>query len=311
MIRIIKISSILITIAIINIIALPAVFASDNPKGLSENAIFKGVLAEFKKNRKNKSKAGDSVISPLVKEAYDFAEYLNPTKPKIVKPPALNKTSRAGSAIPRLDKNSSKAVPKGSFSLVATCVNKSNPDMSAALIYETSSKASRWYWQGEKIDSYRNVKEISNGVIVVDDGAKTYELAMPNQTVARVQPTSTASVPDRITPADARRLPSRTTNPRVRNITQRPTATTSKSRTVTPPKQLPGTTSEITEEEREMLEELIGDLDISTDDMEALKNNMDDFEKISELLFPGTDKAKVGENEAANLENLMKAPARP
>jgi len=318
MIKVIKISSILITIAIINIIALSVVSASDNSKGSTKNAIFKGVLAEFKRNQKNKSKTDDSVISPLVKEAYAFAEYLNPTIIKTTTRP-INRGRIDPGVAPPPTQGGSKTPPRGNFALVATCVNRSNPDMSAALLAETGKNSNRWYWQGEKIDSYRHIKEISNGVIVVDDGAKTYDLTMPNQTVARSQPANISSQPNRVTPADTRRLPSRATDTRDRitpgRTIQRPTAaTTSRPGTVSQPKIETETTIVITEEEQKMVDSFMNDIDAlmatSGDDIESIEKNMADFDKMAEKLFSDLDNVKVGENEAGNLEDieeLMKA----
>lgn len=107
----------------------------------------------------------DSQLSPLVKQAQSLAVRINPPAPKSSKKStaAKRRTTR-----PRPPKVSAK------FKLIGTCLYPSRPQRSLALLDEPG-KGLRWVRQSGKV-GHIIVEEVKDGLIIVRDGQRTYEL---------------------------------------------------------------------------------------------------------------------------------------
>lgn len=123
-----------------------------------------GVIEKFNKAVGNKATRSRDETSPLVQQAGAFALYLNPPTPKASK-------TLAGRGAP---KGRGPAVtPK--FKVLGTSYHKERPELSIALIDEPG-KGSHWVRQSGKI-GHLLIEQIKDGLIVVKDNGRTYEVA--------------------------------------------------------------------------------------------------------------------------------------
>jgi hypothetical protein len=173
MIKTVRIASILTALLVVIIVALPVVLGANNSGAKNKKSYdVQSVVERFKKNRGERAKKDTDQKPPLVKEAEDFALYLNPPKPEpkaeIVKPPAPRKTA----ALPPVQSVSRTA----KFNLIATCVHESNPALSVALI-DAPGGDRRWVRPSDVV-GHLIIKEIKEGSVIINDGARTYPLDM-------------------------------------------------------------------------------------------------------------------------------------
>ncbi len=177
MTKTVRIASSLIALLVV-IITLPVVLGAntDNIKTKKPSEI-QSVVESFKKTRGDRAKKDTDQKPPLVKEAEDFALYLNPPKPKVkrerVKPPVEKKDI----ALPPVQSISRTA----KFNLIATCVHESNPSLSVALIDEPG-RDRRWVRQSDVV-GHLIIKEIKEGSVIINDGTRTYPLTMAERPV--------------------------------------------------------------------------------------------------------------------------------
>ena len=125
--------------------------------------------AETDKRTKNEDAAQGG---PLVKQAQSFALYLNPPEPK--KSPV---NQRGGTPTPR-------GSVEAKFTLMGTSFFAVQPELSLAFIDEPG-KGLRWVRQSNQI-GHLVIEQIKDGLIVVRDGQRTYDIAVqkspnPNQ----------------------------------------------------------------------------------------------------------------------------------
>ncbi|MBA7562397.1 hypothetical protein ES708_04049 [subsurface metagenome] len=167
MTRTLRITSIFAVILAVVLFVFPAVFGSRTDTQVEEFLNSPSVVENFKKNKVNKTKSDEDKISPLVEQAQAFALYLNPPKPK-PRPPSPS--ARRPSPAPR---------PMGpvtaKFELLGTSYYPLRPELSLALIDEPG-KSLRWVRQSGKV-GHLLIEQIKDGVVVVKDGNRTYELA--------------------------------------------------------------------------------------------------------------------------------------
>lgn len=176
MVKTVRIASILTALLVVIIVALPVVLGagSDDTKTTKSYEV-QSVVERFKKTRGNRAQKDTDQIPPLVKEARDFALYLNPPPLKVerVKPPV----ERKNVALPPVQSISRTA----KFNLIATCVHESNPVLSVALIDEPGLDR-RWVRQSDVV-GHLIIKEIKEGSVIINDGTRTYPLTMVEKPV--------------------------------------------------------------------------------------------------------------------------------
>ena len=145
-------------------LVFPAVFGARGAKAIEEFLKSPGAIEKFQRAKGDQAK-GESQISPLVKQARAFALYLDPPPPKL---PAVPRTPRAQPPRPK--------VTSAKFKLVGTSFYASHPDLSLALIDEPG-KGIRWVRQSGRVGRLV-IEQIKDGVVVVKDGERTFEVAV-------------------------------------------------------------------------------------------------------------------------------------
>lgn len=166
MIKTLRITSIVaVVLAAIFVIffVLPVVFGVRSDEHIKELLNSPGVIEKFSKAVGNKATRSGNETSPLVQQAGTFALYLNPPAPKASRTPARRGAKTAsGPAV----------TPK--FKVIGTSYYKGRPELSLALIDEPG-KGLHWVKQSGKI-GHLLVEQIKDGLIVVKDNGRTYEL---------------------------------------------------------------------------------------------------------------------------------------
>lgn len=164
MIKALRITSVLAVVLAVVFFVLPAVFGIRGDERAEQFLGSAGEIENFKKAKGQEVAKSESQVSPLVKAAGAFALYLNPPKPKA--PP--RRPSREGSA-PR-----PHASVSAKFNLVGTSYYALRPELSLALIDEPG-KGFHWVRQSGQV-GHLIVEQIKEGLVVVRDGKRKYEL---------------------------------------------------------------------------------------------------------------------------------------
>ena len=166
MIKTLRITGILTAVAAVILLALPVVFGSGNGKDSDKLIDSETIIEKFKKIRESQTKKNEEEVSPLVKEASDFALYLNPPAPKIT----ISTTQAAEISPP---------VPIVQFKLLSTCVHQSSPELSLALV-DQPGEGLHWVRPSDKI-GHLVVKEVQNGLLILNDGQKNVEVKIETE----------------------------------------------------------------------------------------------------------------------------------
>jgi len=175
MIKTLRITGIMIAVLAVAFFVLPVVSGVSSDEEIEEFLNSAGAVEEFSSTKRQKSTAGESQISPLVKQAERFALYLNPpAKPR----PRRPATSRPK---PRVTPRPTKVSAK--FNLVGTSFYASHPELSLALIDEPG-KGLRWVRQSSEL-GHLIIEQIKDGVVVVKDGQRVFEIAVPERPNAK------------------------------------------------------------------------------------------------------------------------------
>ena len=166
MVRTLRITTILAALLAAGFLVFSAVFGARGDKAIEEFLKSQGAIEQFQRAKGEKKTEGESEsqTSPLVKQAQAFALYLNP-------PPPPEPVVPSGPQPPPRPKVTS---PK--FKLVGTSFYPLHPDLSLALIDEPG-KGIRWVRQSGQV-GYLVVEQIKDGVVVVKDGERTFEVAV-------------------------------------------------------------------------------------------------------------------------------------
>ena len=161
----------IVALAAVVLVAYPMVFGhgiDEDAKAFLESP---GVVELFKARKDNLKKPSQET-SPLVQEAGRFGLYLDPP-PKVVKqpisPPTTVREAKAPVAAPP------RVSPK--FKLVMTSYSSSRPELSRAMI-DQPGKGVYWVKEQSKVGHLEIVK-IKDGVVVVNDSSRTYEVEVP------------------------------------------------------------------------------------------------------------------------------------
>ena len=164
MIKTLRITSIVAAILAVIFFVLPVVFGVRSDKSMEELLNSPGAIENFNKSAGDKAKASQNQMSPLVQQAEAFALYLDPPKPRVVKPVAGR-----GSAAPQREPS---VTPQ--FKLKGTSFYKGRPELSLALIDEPG-KGLHWVRQSTKV-GHLLIEQVKDGVVVVKDDKGSFEL---------------------------------------------------------------------------------------------------------------------------------------
>jgi hypothetical protein len=165
MIKTLRITGIIAAVLAGILFVFPVVFGVRSDKGVEQLLNSSGVVEKFSKSKADKAARDDESAGggPLVKQAQAFALYLNPPKPK------------AG-----LGSQSSKVRPRGSvtanFKLIGTSFSAARPELSLAFIDEPG-KGMNFVRQSSQV-GHLVIEQIKDGLIVVRDGQRTFEMAV-------------------------------------------------------------------------------------------------------------------------------------
>jgi len=299
-IKTIKIASISIACGAVLILALPALSGNDSIKEKKAQKT-ESIIDKFKRVRGPKAGDDKDQIPPLIKEARDFALYLNPPKPTPPPQPQRTSTSRPA-VIPNVP--SGPAMSSARFNLVATCVNKADPESSLALIQETGQDR-RWVRQAATI-GHLTIKEIHDGRIIIQDGSRTYQLDMTNI------PQEISLLTDNL--EQQSNVPDNKTNPL--NIgTPAAISSTQNTLTIRTPKQ-PDTTVRtntieppvLTDEQEKILEKFMDEIDSlitsAGDDPNAMEKSLQKSDEIIEKYFEQLDNMTLDQQESEDIKDL-------
>jgi hypothetical protein len=183
MIKTLRITSIIVAIVAGILLVFPVVFGIRSNGQVEKLLGLPDAIEKFSKAKTNKTAIdGDSMGGgPLVKQAQFFAKYLNPPEPKIN--PA--------------DKRGGNPAPLGlvdaKYTLMGTSFFAAHPELSLAFIDEPG-KGFRWVRQSNQI-GHLFIEQIKDGLIVVRDGKRTYEIIVQkSQDVSEALLASTSPV---------------------------------------------------------------------------------------------------------------------
>ena len=186
MIKTLRIAGVLTAVMAVVLLALPVVFGSGNGKDSNKLIDTETIIEKFKKIRESQTRKNEEQISPLVKEANDFALYLNPPAPKIT---TMISQDPVFPPPPQIVQ----------FKLISTCVHQTSPELSLALV-DQPGEGLHWVRPSDKIGHFV-VKEVQSGLLIVNDGQKNVEVKI--ETV----PTFESLVSSNSTPNSSLQIP--------------------------------------------------------------------------------------------------------
>ena len=163
MVKTLRITTIIAALLAAGILIFPAVFGARGDKTIEEFLKSPGAIEKFQRARGDEAE-GKGQISPLVKQARAFALYLNPPP----KRPARTATRPRPAPRPK--------VTSAKFKLLGTSFYALHPDLSLALIDEVG-KGIRWVRRSGRV-GYLVIDQIKDGLVVVKDGERTFEVAV-------------------------------------------------------------------------------------------------------------------------------------
>jgi hypothetical protein len=286
MVRTLRITTITGALLAAAFLVLSAVFGARSDKAIEEFLKSPGAIEQFQRAKGQKKAEGESQISPLVKQAQAFALYLNPPPPPepIVSGPPQPKV----------------ITPK--FKLIGTSFYPLHPDLSLALIDEPG-KGIRWVRQSGHV-GYLVIEQIKDGVVVVSDGGRTFEVAAAerpkkinlvksstlDKTDAKIAPQPTKQV-EGVAPAPVK-------GAAAEQIAAEPNARSAALEGLLHNLKATQTDAELTEEEKKAtaeLQEFIESIKVSTEEAKKL-------DKLGRELQNGGAEPNVKESRDAKIE---------
>lgn len=182
MIKSLRITILIAAILASGFLVFSAVAGKSSDKQADELLNAQSLIEKFKQNKGKRKQPAQGQTSPLVKQAKAFALYLNPPPPKPKAKPKSSPKAARSKPTPKPKQVSAK------FELIATSFNSQRPELSLALIDEPG-KGMRWVRQFGEV-GHLSIDEVKDGVIVVKDGKKTFELASKRPTKVNLLKTS-------------------------------------------------------------------------------------------------------------------------
>lgn len=179
MIKALRITSIIVAIAAVVLFILPAVYGVRTDPQIEEFLKTPDAVEKF--TAKGRSGApgtrDESQGTPLVKQAADFARYLNPPPPP--PPPPV----QAPGAVAAQPAPAPMGPVSAKFNLIATSFYASNPGMSLALIDEPG-KGLHWVKQGGTVE-HLTIEKITDGTITIREGQRSSEMTVKSKELWR------------------------------------------------------------------------------------------------------------------------------
>ena len=169
MAKTLRITTVLIALAALGLVILIASKGIASDKGIEQFLAAPGIAAQLQGSSANKSTDVEQ-DTPLVRQAKAFAFRINPPPPP--EPVKTEPTPQPQDIHPQ-------ATVSAKFTLVGTSYYTGDEEHSWALIDEVG-KGWHWVRQGEKI-GYLVIERIGDGVVLIRDGANTYELTADRQ----------------------------------------------------------------------------------------------------------------------------------
>ncbi len=153
-------------------IPAPAVFwGIGREEDIEEFLKSEGAVEKFKNTMGDKRAQNENYLSPLVKQAEKFANYIDPPPPPVTATP-----QRPTRRIPTRPTPRPSAPVKAKFELIGTSFCATDPNRSLALIDEPG-EGLKWVKPSERI-GHLVVERIEDGVMVMRDGSRTFELVL-------------------------------------------------------------------------------------------------------------------------------------
>lgn len=165
MIKTLRITSVVAAILAGVFIVFPVIYGVRSDESVRKFLESPGAKEKFESDNDSKTKKAESQESPLVKQAEDFAKYLNPDKP------AVSRTLTKGAKTPSIA-NKVNVTPK--FPVFATIYYPDNPELSQALIDEPG-RGRHWVQQSSMV-GHLLIEQIKDGLVVVKSSEETFEL---------------------------------------------------------------------------------------------------------------------------------------
>ena len=173
MIKTLRITSMVAVVLSLVFFTFSVVFALASDEDIEKLLASQSAVEEFQKLGKTAGEAKNQT-SPLTAQAQAFALYLNPPPPP---PPPRPKRTKKVEAKPTAIATAVR--PAGKFKLLGTCVNKSNPALSTALV-ELPNKKTKWVKLSSTVE-HSVIEEIKDGLIVIRSGEKLSEIESPQR----------------------------------------------------------------------------------------------------------------------------------
>jgi hypothetical protein len=258
MIKTLRITCIIMALLAAILLVFPVLFGVRGNKEIEQFLSSAGAIDKFKESADNRAKNGEKQVSPLVKQAQAFTLFLSPPKP-VERP--------ADSQFPNIPR---PAVVAPKFKLIGTSYFAAHPELSLALIDEPG-KGSHWIRQAAEV-GHLIVDQIKDGVVVVKDGQKTFEIIMekPERGNPLIKGSSAdaASSPKPVLVSGRADMPPARTGRQVES-----TADNSAAQPAIEP-EVPAS-AEVSEEEQKLAEKILAELDamkVTTEEANRLDN---------------------------------------
>jgi len=302
MIKTLRITSVIAAILAAGLIALPTVFGIGNDEDIELFLNSPSIIDKYRQAGGEKPEPNVET-SPLVAQAKEFADYLNPP------PPVPSRPSVAVGTKPPIGVKPPPPPPDPSFSpkftVVATSYYESQPDMSLVLIDEPG-KGRHWIRQGAEV-MHLTIEQVKEGVILVKGGESTYELAVPKVREVNLLDDGSPSADAATTTVPAPIAASHTPE-------TAPSAAVD-ARTAGPRGRITGDQApadQITEEERELAEKIFAELEALATKGGPGAGRPSPQGKVSSrpgaprAPIPAPEATRIDEQEAEKLANLGK-----
>lgn len=290
MINTLRITAIIAAILAAIFVALPAFVGAGSDEGVDEFLDSPSVIEQFKESKGPRPKNRENQESPLVRGAKAFGLYLNP--PPKPKPPAPTKgRAKQPRTAPR------PSAVKSKFNLVATSYFASHPEMSLALIDEPGSGL-QWVRQSGKL-GHLIIERVKDGIVVVKDGDRTYELAVQKLEKISLLKSETGGK-NSLKPAPT--LPSAVT-------VEVPTSTAPPTVPLDITGQEYPVAAPMSPEEKALIDEYSKRMQILQNQLkteEDWKSKEEEIQAMSDKLMAELQAVRVGSKEAENLKSLGK-----
>jgi hypothetical protein len=169
MVKTLRITGVLAVILAGVFFAFPVFFGVRGDEQVTEFLNSSSILERFNQAKSSQQSPDENQSSPLVKQAEAFAQIINPPQPALLAP----------SLSPQPSITQRPSIVSAKFALIGTCYYQANPQQSLAFINEPG-KGFHWVRQSEQVQ-HLIIEQIKDGLVVVRDGQRTFEIAVEQQ----------------------------------------------------------------------------------------------------------------------------------